>query len=71
MGDFSYARDLMDEGVKYAKAHHSLWFMALGQFDQGFISGQEGNLQHAYERMQMGLSIWRELDNTRFIAFAA
>jgi tetratricopeptide (TPR) repeat protein len=70
MGDLSHARRLMDEGVNHATANQTIWFMALGQYNQGFIAGLAGENEYAYERMHDSLALWRELGNLRFIALA-
>ena len=70
MGDFSLARTALDEGLQLATLNNDLWSIGLGHINQGFNAAQEGDLAFAYERMQMGLSIWRKLGNMSAVAFA-
>jgi tetratricopeptide (TPR) repeat protein len=70
MGDFSTARSALDEGVEIATQNNDVWFMGLGQINQGFNAAQEGNLEYAYERMQSGLALWRTLGNMSAVSFA-
>jgi len=70
MGDVSTAQEYIKEGVSLARETGDTWFLALGQFNQGFQLGLQGKREPAYELMQAGLLLWREMGNIRFTGMA-
>jgi tetratricopeptide (TPR) repeat protein len=61
IGDFIWAKSLVEEGLILAQESHERWFEAYGIYNLGYIASLMGRCSEGYEQMLVGLAIWRTL----------
>jgi predicted ATPase/DNA-binding XRE family transcriptional regulator len=67
-GEYLQSRNLLDEGLHFARISQERWFEAWGIYNLGYLESSLGHDEEGCEQMMTGLSMWRELGDPQAIA---